>query len=188
MVEYDIGTKLKKLRLARKLTQQSVAREVGFSAALISQIENNNISPPISTLAKIAKFYSVEMSSLFVDEDEEPRYEIIRKEARKTMPRVISREGTVHGYYFESFASRKRHKKMAPFLITLYDSKQDANTYNHEGESFLYVIEGEFEMQVEGNKLSLGSGDGIYFDTSLKHRFRSIGGIRATLLEVCCRD
>ena len=47
-MDFNIGSKIKKLRKARKLTLQDVARETGFSPALISQIENNNVSPPIT--------------------------------------------------------------------------------------------------------------------------------------------
>jgi transcriptional regulator with XRE-family HTH domain len=187
MVEYNIGAKLKKLRMARKLTLQSVAKQVGFSASRISQIENNNISPPIPTLAKMAKFFSVEMSSFFTDDNEKPKYEIIRKDDRKMVPRAISREGTVHGYYYETFSFKKKDRKIEPFLITLYEAKQDSNTYSNEGESFLYVIDGTFHLQIDERKISLQKGDGIYFDASLEHRFRSIEGKKATLLEVCCR-
>ena len=63
MSDYNIGAKIKKLRLAKKLTLQSVARETGFSPALISQIENNNVSPPIATLSRIAKFFDVKKRS-----------------------------------------------------------------------------------------------------------------------------
>jgi transcriptional regulator with XRE-family HTH domain len=63
VVEYNIGSKIKELRKARKLTLQDVARETGFSPALISQIENNNVSPPIATLSKIARFFDVKKSA-----------------------------------------------------------------------------------------------------------------------------
>lgn len=187
MVEYNIGAKLKKLRVARNLTLQSVAKEVGFSASLISQIEHNNISPPIPTLAKMAKFFSVEISSFFTDENENPNYEIIRKDDRKMVPRVISREGTVHGYYYEAFSFKKKDRKIEPFLITLFEAKPDTNTYSNEGESFLYVIDGTFHLQIDEKKISLQEGDAIYFDASLEHRFRTSDGNKATLLEVCCR-
>ncbi|HEX9873978.1 MAG TPA: helix-turn-helix transcriptional regulator, partial [Deferrimonas sp.] len=60
-MEFNIGVKIKALRKARKLTLQDVARETGFSPALISQIENNNVSPPIATLSKIARFFNVKV-------------------------------------------------------------------------------------------------------------------------------
>ncbi|MCK5913067.1 MAG: helix-turn-helix transcriptional regulator, partial [Desulfuromusa sp.] len=61
-MEFNIGQKIKTLRKERKLTLQDVANETGFSPALISQIENNNVSPPIATLSKIARFFDVKMS------------------------------------------------------------------------------------------------------------------------------
>ena len=187
MIEYNIGTKLKKLRLSKKLTLQSVAKEIGFSPALISQIENNNVSPPIATLSKLAKFFDIKMSSFFTENDEEPKYEVIRKDERRAVPRVISRGGTAHGYSYESFSFSMQNKKMEPFLITLSDKIQDNNTYSHEGESFLYVIKGTFELLLDNNQITLEEGDSIYFDTSQEHRFRSKDGSEVTVLEVLTR-
>ena len=187
MIEYNIGTKLKKLRLSKKLTLQSVAKEIGFSPALISQIENNNVSPPIATLSKLAKFFDIKMSSFFTENDEEPKYEVIRKDERRAVPRVISRGGTAHGYSYESFSFSMQNKKMEPFLITLSDKIQDNNTYSHEGESFLYVIKGTFELLLDNDRITLEEGDSIYFDTSREHRFRSKDGSEVTVLEVLTR-
>jgi transcriptional regulator with XRE-family HTH domain len=184
MIEYDIGSKLKKLRLSKKLTLQKVAGEIGFSPALISQIENNNISPPIATLSRLAMFFGVKMSSLFVEGEEEPKYEVVRKDERKAVPRVISREGTKHGYSYESFSFKMQDKKMAPFLITLTGDIRDENTYSDEGESFAYVIEGTCELFLDGRTIILEEGDSVYFDSSLEHRFRSKDGARATIVEV----
>jgi transcriptional regulator with XRE-family HTH domain len=188
MVDYNIVTKLKKLRLAKKLTLQSLAREIGFSPALISQIENNNVSPPIATLSKLAKFFNVKMSSFFIENDEEPRFEIIRKDNRKTVSRVISREGKDHGYFFESFSFKKQDKKMEPFLITLNEKMQDDNTYSHEGESFLFVLNGTFGLLLDDRQIILEEGDSVYFNTSLEHRFHSKDGSKVRVLEVCCRN
>ena len=187
MIEYNIGTKLKKLRLSKKLTLQSVAKEIGFSPALISQIENNNVSPPIATLSKLAKFFDIKMSSFFTENDEEPKYEVIRKDERRAVPRVISRGGTAHGYSYESFSFSMQNKKMEPFLITLSDKIQDNNTYSHEGESFLFVIKGTFELLLDNERITLEEGDSIYFDTSREHRFRSKDGSEVTVLEVLTR-
>ncbi len=66
---YDIGGKLKTLRKARNLTLKQVAAATGFSLALISQVENNNIMPPIPTLAKFAEFYRVKMTYFFTEQE-----------------------------------------------------------------------------------------------------------------------
>lgn len=187
MIQYNIGAKLKKLRLAKKLTLQVVAREIGFSPALISQIENNNVSPPIATLSKLAKFFDVKMTTFFAEDDNTPKYEVVRKNERKVVPTVISRGGSKHGYFFESFSFRMHNKKMEPFLITLSDTALDSNTYSHEGEAFIYVIKGGFQLLLDGQDITLEEGDSIYFDTSLEHRFRSKDGSEVTILEVLTR-
>jgi transcriptional regulator with XRE-family HTH domain len=105
-MEYNIGVKIKKLRKARKLTLQDVARETGFSPALISQIENNNVSPPIATLSKLARFFDVKMGLFFEEEEEERKYEVVRRGERRVVSRVISKAGTGHGYTYEALSFR----------------------------------------------------------------------------------
>src|ERR1700693_3550380 len=104
MRDFNIGAKIKTLRLAKKMPLQAVARETGFSPALISQIENNNVSPPIATLSKIAKFFDVKISLFFSEDEEEYRYEVVRRAERKLIPWVISRSGTNQGYSYESLS------------------------------------------------------------------------------------
>ncbi len=184
MSEYDIGAKLKKLRLAKKLTLQAVADEIGFSPALISQIENNNVSPPIATLSRLAKFFGVKMSSLFAESNDEPRFEVIRKNDGKAVSRVISRGGSSHGYRYESISFKMQNRKISPFLVTLSGRTSDDYTYSDEGESFVYVIKGKFELQLDDRRFALEEGDSVYFDASLEHRFLSGDGSEVTILEV----
>ncbi len=188
MKEYNVGTKLKKLRLAKNLTIQSVASEIGFSPSLISQLEHNNVSPPIATLSKLANFFGVRMSSFFTETEDEPKFEIIRKDDRKTINRVISRDGTNQGYSYETFSFKKRDKEMEPFLITFLDNTDAGNMYSHDGESFIYVIDGSFELLMEDGQITLEEGDSVYFETSLEHRFRPKDDSGATVLQVCCRS
>jgi len=187
MSEYNIGAKIKKLRLAKKLTLQAVAKETGFSPALISQIENNNVSPPIATLSKIAKFFDVKIGMFFTEDEEECRYEVVRKAERKLIPRVISRAGTSQGYSYESLSFRKQNKKMEPFLLTVTERTSEENTYSHDGEEFLYVMSGSADLILDDERLSLESGDCIYFDSSIRHRLLSKDGSEVKVLAVVSR-
>ncbi len=188
MKEYDVGAKLKKLRLSKNLTIQSVANEIGVSPSLISQIEHSNVSPPISTLSKLAKFFGVKMGSLFTENEDEPKFEIIRKNDRKIITRVISREGPSLGCAYETFSFEKRNREMEPFLIILSDRIEAGNLYSHEGETFIYVINGSFELLLEDGQVDLAEGDSVYFETSMEHGFRPREGSKATILQVCCRS
>lgn len=185
--EYNIGVKIKKLRLAKKLTLQAVARETGFSPALISQIENNNVSPPIATLSKIAKFFDVKIGHFFAEEEEECRYEVVRADERKMMPRVISRAGTSQGYSYESLAYRKQNKKMEPFLLTVSEKPPEENTYSHDGEEFLFIMKGNAELLLDDKRIELSEGDCVYFDSALRHRLLSRDGDEVQVLAVVTR-
>lgn len=184
MSEYNISAKLKSLRLSKKLTLQAVAKETGFSPALISQIENNNVSPPIATLSRIAKFFDVKIGMFFTESEEECKFEIVRKSERKEIPRVISPTGTSHGYSYESLSFRKQSKKMEPFILTLNDTVSEYTTYSHEGEKFLYILKGTAEIWLDEERVTLEEGDSIYFDSTMKHRFLSKNGSEVKILSV----
>lgn len=186
-MDFNIGSKIKKLRKARKLTLQDVARETGFSPALISQIENNNVSPPIATLSKLARFFDVKMGHFFEEEEEERKYEVVRRGDRRVVSRVISTAGTGHGYTYEALSYRKRNKKMEPFLVTVSERAGEETLYNHEGEEFLLIIKGRAEVILEEERFVLEEGDAVYFDSALKHRLLSLDGQEVEVLAVVTR-
>lgn len=186
--EFDIGAKIKALRTAKKKTLQDVAGETGFSPALISQIENNNVSPPIATLSRIARVLGVRVGYFFKDEGPEEEYEVIRKSDRPIVTRVISRTGQNHGYTYQALTYKKRDKMMEPFLL-LVDaelSEKDA-LYSHDGEEFLLILDGEVELILEDEHIVLTEGDSVYFQSSLRHRLLSHGGKGARVLAVLSR-
>lgn len=184
MIEYDIGSKLRELRLARKLTLRAVAQEIGFSVALLSQIEKNNISPPIPTLSKLARFFGVGLGSLFDERDEKQKFEVIRKDERKTVSEGVSMSGSVYSHSYELFATRMRDRKMTPILKRLSEGPEDGISFSSEGESFLYVLEGEMNVLINNQKVVLEQGDSIYFETSLEHKLFSSDGKESVILEV----
>ena len=187
MHDYNIGAKIKELRSAKKLKLQDVANETGFSTALISQIENNNVSPPIATLSKIAHFFDVKIGHFFSENEEECPYEVLRANERTVVPRVVSKDGTNHGYLYESLSVRKQNKKMDPFLLTLNEKVTNTDTYSHSGEEFLFLMKGTAELLLDDQRIVLNEGDCVYFDANLKHRLLSTGGDEVKVLAVVMR-
>ncbi|MEA3362275.1 MAG: XRE family transcriptional regulator, partial [Thermodesulfobacteriota bacterium] len=186
-MEFNIGQKIKTLRKERKLTLQDVANETSFSPALISQIENNNVSPPIATLSKIARFFDVKMSYFFEEGEESSRYEIVRHDERRIVSRVISKDGSKHGYTYEALSFRKKNKKMEPFFLTVTERAQEETLYNHEGEEFLLIVSGKAEIILDDERFILEEGDAVYFDSTVKHRLLSKDGETVQVLAVVTR-
>jgi len=187
MSDYNIGAKIKELRRSKKLTLQDVANETGFSTALLSQIENNNVSPPIATLSKISHFFDVKIGYFFAESEEECPYEILRCNERTVIPRVVSNDGTNHGYFYESLSLRKKNKKMDPFLLTLNEKITNTDTYSHNGEEFLFVMKGAAELLLDEQRLVLNEGDSVYFDANLKHRLLSTSNEEVKVMVVVMR-
>lgn len=187
MTDYNIGAKIKLLRRAKKLTLQDVANETGFSTALLSQIENNNVSPPIATLSKISHFFDVKIGFFFNESEEECRFEVLRGNERTIIPRVVSQDGTNHGYFFESLSVRKKNKKMDPFLLTLNEKVTNTDTYSHNGEEFIFVMKGTAELLLDDQRIILNEGDSVYFDANLKHRLLSPGCEEVKVMAVVMR-
>lgn len=187
MSDYNIGAKIKELRRAKKMTLQGVANETGFSTALISQIENNNVSPPIATLSKIASFFDVKIGHFFTENEEECPYEVLRGSEHTVIPKVVSKDGTSHGYFYESLSVRKKNKKMDPFLLTLNEKVTNTDTYSHNGEEFLFVMKGTAELLLDDQRIVLNEGDCVYFDANLKHRLFSLDGNEVKVMAVVMR-
>lgn len=186
--EFAIGAKIKALRTSMKKTLQEVANETGFSPALISQIENNNVSPPIATLSKIAKVLGVRVGYFFKDEGPDCVYEVLRATDRPVISKVISATGGRHGYIYHALTHKKRDKLMEPFMLTVSpDMRDDEELYSHEGEEFLLVMEGEAEIILDKDRIILGEGDSVYFESSLRHRLICKGSREAKVLAVLCR-
>lgn len=186
--EFNIGSKIKALRQVRRKTLQDVADDTGFSPALISQIENNNVSPPIATLSRIAKVLGVRVGYFFRDEGPEEEYEVIRKEERPSVTRVISRSGGEHGYTYHALTHKKRDKIMEPFVLFVdAGMRDDRNLYSHEGEEFLLILKGEAELLLENERIVLREGDSVYFESSLRHRLLAHGQGGAKVLAVLAK-
>lgn len=187
MSEYNIGAKIRELRHSKKLTLQDVANETKFSTALLSQIENNNVSPPIATLSRIANFFDVKIGHFFSDNEEECRFEVVRASERTVLAKVVSQDGTSQGYFYEPLAIRSKDNKMDPFLLTLNEKVTNTDTYSHNGEEFLFVMKGSAKLLLDDQSIILNEGDSVYFDANLKHRLYSAGCDEVKVMAVVMR-
>ena len=182
--EMRVGEKIKKLREEKGLSLAQLAEKSGFSSALLSQIENHMISPPLGTLIKVASAMEVAIGHFFEDETEAP-FVIVRGNERKHISRVASKEGVKFGYSYESLAQGKLNRFMEPFIVTLEPAtKKDRSAYSHEGEEFIFVLDGEMEVTLEDHTDVLGPGDCIYFDSKLRHRVECAGDGETRILAV----
>jgi transcriptional regulator with XRE-family HTH domain len=185
MDQRTIPKKLRALRKSKDVTLGELAEQTGLTKGYLSRIENSENPPPISTLGKIATALGSDITDLF-PKVEEPvqNQELAISRNHKGTP--IDGRGTSYGYSYENLALEKKGKNMEPFIVTVgFDHPVNIRTeFCHQGEEFLYVLEGTMEFFLKGKSYILEQGDSVYFDADIPHSGKSVGNKKAKLLIV----
>ena len=182
--ELPVGEKIRELREKKGLSLQDMAGRTGYTSALLSQVENHLISPPLGALIKIAKALEVKVGTFFGDEPRES-YAIVRRDERKHISRYASKEGVSYGYSYESLGFDKKDRQMEPFLVTLEPATvKSEKLSSHDGEEFIFILEGEMEAILGDHKDILYPGDCIYYDSTIPHKVQCHREIPTKILAV----
>jgi transcriptional regulator with XRE-family HTH domain len=186
MHEELIAENIKTLRKQKKFTLQELADLTGLTKGYLSKIERSQKAPPYSTLNRIAMALGVDAAFLLGERlniSDDTRLSFTKKNQGKIVDivRTLS-EGSLYGYSYEALATDKPGKNMQPFIIE--PSFDEEATFQHEGEEFMYVLEGKHELDYDGNKYIMEEGDCVYFDSSVPHSGKSLGKKKAKLLAV----
>ncbi len=182
--EIRVGEKVRELREKSGRTLRDMAELTGYSSALLSQIENHMVSPPLGALIKIAKALEVKVGAFFGDDPREP-FALVRKDERKHVSRFASKEGVSYGYSYESLGFDKKGRHLEPFLVTLEPATlKSEKLSSHDGEEFIFVLEGEMEVILNRHKDVLYPGDSIYYDSTIPHKVQGHKEAPARILAV----
>ena len=171
-----IGSKVRELRQKYKYTLQDLAEKTGLSKPFLSQIENDHVVPPIATLLKLSRALQVGLGFFFQDEGGSDKISITRPHERARIERRPHQDkGEGDSYIYESLEMKKNNKHMEPFLVEFPVHPQEEMVFmSHDGEEFLYLIEGKIEFRTIDRVEVLGPGDSIYFESDLSHGFRCL--------------
>src|SRR5208337_1500499 len=127
-----IGAHLRRLRTGRKLSLAAVARSVGISVGFLSALERSQMSGSVGTLRKLARFYKTNILDFF---------DATGASSRQVQPaqRKVLEAG--RGVRMELLAWG--NTVMEPHLFRVAPDAGSGDSYTHEGEEFLYVLQGE---------------------------------------------
>ncbi|MEJ2156981.1 MAG: cupin domain-containing protein [Desulfobacteraceae bacterium] len=180
-----LGSKIRKLRKMRGLTLQEVSDLSGLSKSLLSQIENETSAPPIPTLVRIARSLGVTIGHFFKETDHRQRVSVVRKHSRQETAKLPHNRPRQSGYRYFSLAHPVIDQHMEPFWVRFESREESEGTfYQHSGEEFLYVYEGQLEFKSEGERILLMPGDSLYFKSDLPHAVRNLGDDPASAVAV----
>ena len=168
------GQRFRRLRGKRGLSLAQVAKATGVSVGFLSALERGQMRSSIATLRRIARFYRTNILSLFEPAGENPR--LVKPRQRKVLE-------TTPGVRMELLAWG--HTAMEPHLFRVKPGGGSGEAYAHEGEEFLHVLRGQFEIWLDGQQhYRLKRGDSLYFESSTPHRWKNPGQAEAWVLWV----
>lgn len=167
---YELGQKIRQLRLRKKIALVDLGRHTGLSASMLSQLENGKLVPTLATLARIAMVFDVGLDHFFADRKRRRPFLIIRADERMKFP---DRPGSPKpDYFFECLAFSAQEKSMQAYLAEFPTRGADEVTeHYHEGAEFVHVLEGSLVIRFQGEDYGLNSGDSVYFDSSEPHSY-----------------
>jgi transcriptional regulator with XRE-family HTH domain len=185
--DLELGRKIRDLRQLRKLGVGELARRVGVSRSLISQIERGVASPSLTTLRGIAEVLGVPVAALFLgsddasggESDRQGRRLVVRAHERK---RLHSSHANVSYELLTPDVDRKIEFVAAEVEPGTSVPAEEGIFVAHQGEENVLCERGSVTFIIAGEEFHLGPGDSISFDCSVPHRMENRGDTTARLV------
>jgi transcriptional regulator with XRE-family HTH domain len=182
-----IGSKIKGIRESKNLSIEEISESSGLSIDQITSIESDQNLPSLGPLIKIARALGVRLGT-FLDDSDELGPAITRAADRERDSSISFSNGAANArkhMEYHPLAKQKAGRHMEPFVIDI--NPTDDNDFQlsaHEGEEFIYVMEGEVEINYGKETYTLSQGDSIFYDSIVKHHIHGVPGKSAKILAV----
>jgi transcriptional regulator with XRE-family HTH domain len=177
----EIGIRIKSIREEKGLSLDQLSKLTGFDVELLSNIESSKVQPQLGTIMKLSKALDSAFGRI-VSGLGDKLYSVTRKNEQKIVSRSTSRKGRKQLYTYKSLAPEVKGRHMEALIVQLEENPEDEMSV-HEGEEFIYVLNGTVLLNIGGDKFELEPGDSVYYLSTTPHLIASKSG-KATILAV----
>ncbi len=185
MEQNIVGKKIITLCTDKNIPLEELAERSGLTQAQIDKIINSDRIPSLGSLIKIARALGVRVGT-FLDDSEETGPAIHRNTQEKQAVTFSSQLSDANSHLdFYALASQKAGRHMEPFVINIKPSVEHTPILSaHEGEEFIYVLQGDVRIHYGNEQHVLHTGDSIYYDSIVDHLVEALNGEAAQILAV----
>ena len=182
-----VGAKIKGIRETKNLSVEEIAERSGLTVDQINSIETDQNLPSLGPLIKIARALGVRLGT-FMDDNDALGPIVCRAEDRERDSSISFSNGASDArkhMEYHPLAQQKAGRHMEPFVIDI--NPEDTPEFQlsaHEGEEFIYVMNGEVEIVYGKETYTLKEGDSIFYDSIVKHHVHGAPGKSAKILAV----
>lgn len=179
----DIGERVRYFRKQEKWTLAKLSETTGIPLSTLSKVEVGQMSLNIQKLLKVCRALNIDLMQLVNPEDTTPVAPVVtgrRSITRQGMAKVLSTDNANYEHHASDFSNRK----LVPVVVDL-KTGLNPEMIRHQGEEFIFVIEGTVEILTEYYEPELlEKGESIYIDSSMAHNVRAVGDKSARILNV----
>ncbi len=173
-----LGLKIKQLREMREMSLEQLAEQSQCPEDLLARIEAGEHIPSLAPLMAIARALGLRLGTLIDDEPHEGAL-LIKGGQSEDVIRFSGQTSLAAESHlaFHSLGAGKKDRNMEPFVIDVEPSTaEEASLSTHEGEEFIYVLDGHIEINYGKTVYQLEAGDSLYYDSIVPHNVHATGG------------
>ncbi len=177
-MEENVGAKIKKLRLSLNKRLKDVAADTGLSISFLSQVERGVNAISLYSLERVAEALGVN-TAYFLDKPAAPDDRLMRSYQRS----YIYADGPL---IYQRLDHPSPEYQLCPIEVSVlpFDPKRPSQVLPHEGEEFIYVLEGVLTVILGDRSYELNPGDAMHYLSSVPHDWRNYSGRTVRLLSV----
>ncbi|MBO4498907.1 MAG: cupin domain-containing protein [Bacteroidaceae bacterium] len=181
----SVGSKIRSLRESKGIELDVLAERSQLPVGQIREIEDGGPVPGLAPLIKIARVLGVRLGT-FLDDSQGIGAVVSRSNELKESAHFSNHGATdVDHMLYHSLSDGKESRHIDPFIIDILPtSNEEYSLSTHEGEEFIYVLEGQVEIVYGKHTHVLEAGDSIYYDSIVKHHVHGFKGQKARILAV----
>jgi len=176
-----IGERVKRLREEKGLTLDELSNLTGFEVEFLKRIENNEVKPQLGTIMRLSKALDSAFGRL-VSGVGNKLYSITRKNEQKIISRSTSKKGRQKAYTYKSLAPEVQGRHMEALIVQLETLSEPEPSF-HDGEEFIYVLDGTVSLRIGEDAFDLEPGDSAYYLSTTPHIIMAKEG-NATIIAV----
>ncbi|MBU8849381.1 MAG: XRE family transcriptional regulator [Desulfobacterales bacterium] len=177
----EVGKRIKQLREGKGISIEDLSNLTGFDVSRLQDIENGSVKPQLGTVMKLSKALDSAVGRL-VSGMGTKLYSITRKNERKQISRSTSKTGKQNVYSYMSLAPEVQGRHMEALIVQL-EKTEEKELSVHNGEEFIFVLDGVVNLTIGKDTYDLDPGDSAYYLSTTSH-FITAKTEKATILAV----
>ena len=179
------ASKVKDIRERQNMSIEELSEKSGVKIEVLEAMENGDIIPSLTPLTKMARALGVRLGT-FLDDTPQIGPVVVREGKPDNVYYFSGREDVTNntGLEYHALGAGKIDRNIDPFIIDVDIEDEEYELSSHEGEEFIYVLEGQIEVIYGKDTFTIGEGDTIFYDSAVPHHLHATGEDSAKILAV----